>query len=162
MLRAFSHRVTPLLLSASLGIGCRRDPPPEPAAAVSVPLEASDPDLLTEGNLQVFGLRLPVGSKVRGETSSAASIVVPHPTPRVTEYLERHLRDVAAEASPGDGKVLVGSPLGAGSAPLRLVVSRTGAGTAILLSVEPPPPDRAISTRVEFASDRPFSAPAKE
>ena len=150
--------IAAVLLAASSGLGCRRDPPPEPAATAAVVVEAASPEQLPEGRTVVLGLRLPVGAKVRGETSSSASILVSHPLPRVNDYLLRHLREATTEEGPGGGHVFVGWPREDGPR-LRVVAARTGVGTALLVSLEPLPVSSAVSTRVDFTPETPFATP---
>lgn len=135
---ATARRALLIAWVVTCGSGCERDPEPPPAPAPSA-VEAFDPEMLVEGPVVVFGLRLPDGATVRGQHVTAAAVTIPHPMEKVASYLRAKLEPDTVETGPDKTVFLGARPKGStpSDPTLKIVVSRTSVGTEVILNREP-------------------------
>lgn len=142
------------LLIALAGLACERDPDPTPPPS-TVKLETVPSDLLLEGSVVVFGVRMPVNSELRGQHVSAATVRVAHPMEKVSTYLRAHLEASSVETGP-QKTVFLGAKRKGGSPAdpsLKIVVSRGGLGTDLIVQVEPKPAVGPSNPRIVIERD---------
>jgi len=118
-------------------------------------IEPVDPEMLLEGPVVVFGLRLPEGAVVRGQHVTLASVSVPHAMELVSSYLRARVQPDSVDTGP-DKTVFVGARRN-GSSPadptLKIVVTRTTVGTDLLIKRESPKGDFPIHAPANGSAD---------
>lgn len=120
---------------AAIGlVACERDPAPAPSPS-AIRVEAADPEMLLEGPTVVMGLRLPAGSTVMGKKVTSASVSIPHPMEKVSNYLRAHLETTSVETGPQKTVFLGAKPKTAAATdqPLKVVVIRKMFGAELLI-----------------------------
>jgi hypothetical protein len=130
-----------LTIAASLAGACGRDPPPPPATQ-SVPLpDSADPLDLPEGPVVARGVRLPLGTRVTGESPALGTLAeVPYEMERVASYFRKRVDAASVQTGPQRTIFVGAKPHADGTKVLHISVRKVGLQSSVQIREERPVP----------------------